>query len=92
MKVNNKKDKKKEKDGKKQSLQCPYLTVDQIFEEYDTSSNGLTGEEAERRLEEYGKNELPGKKKVSIWRVIFNQIKSPLIYIDCCRSNIYCYS
>ncbi|MDZ7839119.1 MAG: cation-transporting P-type ATPase [Actinomycetota bacterium] len=41
----------------------------------------MSQQEAEERLQEYGHNQLPSKKAVTIWRVILNQVKSPLIYI-----------
>lgn len=76
-----KKDNKNEMDDGKNHLHCPYMTLGEVLEKYGTSLKGLTREEAERRLEEYGRNELPGKKKVTIWKVLFNQLKSPLIFI-----------
>ncbi len=37
--------------------------VKEIFEQIQSSSNGLSSEEAARRLDEYGPNELKEKKK-----------------------------
>lgn len=42
---------------------------------------GLTSEEAKRRLDQFGPNELPKKKEFSEIRLLIDQIKSPLIYI-----------
>lgn len=43
--------------------------------------DGLSEEEAEKRLEKYGKNQLPVKKPPTIWKIILDQILNPLIYI-----------
>ncbi len=41
--------------------------------------SGLSSEEAEKRLEEYGRNELAHTKEVGILQDIFNRCKSPLV-------------
>lgn len=43
--------------------------------------NGLTSKEAALRLKRYGLNELKKEKAFSSRRLLFNQFKSPLIYI-----------
>lgn len=42
---------------------------------------GLTATEVEQRRHEYGKNVLPSARQTSVWEILFNQIKSPLVYI-----------
>lgn len=42
---------------------------------------GLTSEEARKRLEEYGPNVLPENPPPSGFVIFFNQLKSPLVYI-----------
>ncbi|MDF1755187.1 MAG: HAD-IC family P-type ATPase [Verrucomicrobiales bacterium] len=42
---------------------------------------GLSSEEATRRLERDGPNELPGAKRKPLWKVVLSQFASPLIYI-----------
>lgn len=42
---------------------------------------GLTATEVEQRRREYGENVLPSAKQTSVWEILFNQIKSPLVYI-----------
>ncbi len=42
---------------------------------------GLSHEEASLRQEKFGKNLLPREKPLSSLKILFNQIKSPLIYI-----------
>jgi len=66
---------------KKQPLTCQALTIDASLEQLATTRDGLPQEEAEKRLEKYGRNELPGKKTIKLWKVIVDQLKSPLIYI-----------
>ncbi len=66
---------------KKQPLTCQSLTIGDSLEELDSSKDGLSSREAEKRLEKNGRNELPGKKKARLWKVIIEQLKSPLIYI-----------
>ncbi|MFC1659342.1 cation-translocating P-type ATPase [Pseudomonadota bacterium] len=52
-----------------------------IFEQYNTSSLGLTSKEVLKRQEKYGKNILPEQKPPSIFIIFFKQFLSPLIYI-----------
>ena len=53
----------------------------EIFRELNTTSEGLTTHEAEKRLKKYGKNELEKKRKLILFKLIWDQINSPLIYI-----------
>jgi len=42
---------------------------------------GLNVEQVLERRAQFGENRLPAEKSVSAWAVLFNQIKSPLVYI-----------
>jgi len=42
---------------------------------------GLTAEEVLERRARFGENRLPAEKGVSVWAILFNQLKSPLVYI-----------
>jgi Ca2+-transporting ATPase len=44
-------------------------------------ANGLTSEEAQKRIAHYGPNELTEEKKTSIWALVAEQFKSVLIII-----------
>ncbi|MGB9941153.1 calcium-translocating P-type ATPase, SERCA-type [Methanosarcina sp.] len=55
--------------------------VNSVFEELKVSEAGLSSEEAEKRLKEYGENELKEKEKVSVLRLFISQFKSVLIII-----------
>ncbi len=43
--------------------------------------NGLKAEEVLERRAQFGENRLPSEKGVSVWTILFNQLKSPLVYI-----------
>jgi Ca2+-transporting ATPase len=42
---------------------------------------GLTAAEVLERRGQFGENRLPSEKGVSVWTILFNQFKSPLVYI-----------
>jgi Ca2+-transporting ATPase len=42
---------------------------------------GLSEEEVLERRAKFGENRLPSEKRVSAWTILFNQLKSPLVYI-----------
>jgi len=43
--------------------------------------SGLTSDEAQERLEKFGPNELRRKREFSVFKLLFSQFKSPLVYI-----------
>jgi Mg2+-importing ATPase len=55
--------------------------IEDIITRLDSSFNGLTSEEAERRLEIYGRNELAKKRKRSAFVDFLLHFKSPLVII-----------
>ncbi|MFB6212583.1 MAG: cation-translocating P-type ATPase [Candidatus Magasanikbacteria bacterium] len=57
-------------------------SLDKIKKDTDTNyKEGLSKQEAAKRLQETNKNELPQSKRRSTWQIIFSQLKNPLIYI-----------
>ena len=57
------------------------LPIDDLFSRFETSTSGLSSEEAEHRIEIYGPNELAkGKKHSAIMQFLMN-FKSPLVII-----------
>ena len=56
-------------------------SAEQIIEEFSSKKRGLSKEEVEKRLKEYGKNELAEKKKISLLLLLLGQLKSFMIYI-----------
>src|SRR3990172_7333761 len=57
------------------------LSVERVLKRLETSENGLTENEAARRLKEFGLNKLPEKKRKTRLLILLNQFKSPLVYL-----------
>jgi cation-transporting ATPase F len=57
------------------------LPTDEIAKRLETSPEGLSVEEARRRLQQFGANEIEAIKPISIPALILHQFTSPLIYI-----------
>ena len=60
-----------------------YVSVSQevIFEKLNTSHKGLTEQEAQKRLEEYGFNEPAKKKKRTVLIQILSKFVNPLVIV-----------
>ena len=54
---------------------------EEALQTLNSSSNGLSVEEAERRLEEYGPNEITAAEKISPLSIFIGQFKNFLMYI-----------
>jgi len=62
-------------------LNFTILNTDKICSDFNVDDNfGLSRDEAARRLQEYGKNEL-SLKKTKWWEILIRQFKSPFIYL-----------
>lgn len=57
------------------------LPIDELFSHLNTSQSGLTSEEAERRLELYGYNEIAKRKKRTAVVEFASHFKNPLLII-----------
>jgi Ca2+-transporting ATPase len=63
------------------------MTIANIAKESELSTSnhangsGLSQAEVLRLRQEYGENRLPAEKSTTIWSILLNQIKSPLVYI-----------
>ncbi|MEM2087952.1 MAG: HAD-IC family P-type ATPase [Thermoproteota archaeon] len=57
------------------------LELQAVFERLGTSVRGLSSQEAEKRLSEYGFNELEEEERVSTLTLILDQLRSPLILV-----------
>jgi len=55
--------------------------TEDIFKELNTSIDGLSSSEVEKRKKEYGKNTLPKKKKDGIIKIFFSEFKDPIIIL-----------
>lgn len=53
-------------------------SVDEVLDYFNVDNKGLSKERAIELLEKYGKNELPKKKKESIWHLFFSQFANPI--------------
>lgn len=56
-------------------------TVEQIFQNFHTSDDGLTGEQVKTNQQLYGANVLPEAEPDPLWLIFLRQFQSPLIYI-----------
>jgi len=57
------------------------MSTDEIFKKFQTSTDGLTTKEAQKRIEKYGYNELPKKKKDSIFKIFFSELLDPIVLL-----------
>jgi magnesium-transporting ATPase (P-type) len=61
----------------------PWHTIDAgaVAERLETSEDGLSAEEARRRLERYGPNVIESEQREPWWELLLHQFRDPLIYI-----------
>ena len=57
------------------------LKNDEVLDLLKTDSNGLDIKEVNNRLNQYGKNELPKKKKDSFIKIFFKQLFDPIVIL-----------
>jgi len=58
------------------------LTEDELLSKLNSSGEyGLSQQEAQRRLQIYGPNELAEEEKVPWWKVFIRQFKGPMVYV-----------
>ena len=57
------------------------LSYEETEKVLDTTEDGLSDEEAAKRLEKYGRNVLRETKRKSIWRMIFEQLSDVMVII-----------
>jgi len=57
------------------------LGFEDCVERLNTSKDGLSKQDAKERLEKFGPNKLPEKKKDSVFIVALRQFQDPLIYV-----------
>lgn len=57
------------------------MTVKECYEELDTSEKGLSKDEAESRLQKYGKNQITGQVQVPKWLMFLSQFKELLVIV-----------
>lgn len=54
------------------------LNKEELYERLKTKDKGLSSNEAKKRLEKNGFNELPKQKKDSIFKIVFSEITEPI--------------
>lgn len=64
------------------------MDVSAVFAEQNTSADGLTSAEAEKRLESFGKNKLKAAKKDSLFKQFLKQLSDPMIIILLCAAAV----
>ncbi len=57
------------------------VEIEDVFQEFETTKNGLSSSEIEERMEKYGPNELIVKKKKTIIQMFMDQFKDFLIWL-----------
>ncbi len=57
------------------------LSPKEVLEKLNTSVRGLSEEEVERRLKEYGENILVKQKKISVLKIILDQVKDVFVLL-----------
>jgi Ca2+-transporting ATPase len=57
------------------------LSIDRVLKDLDSSPQGLSRDEAAKRLEKFGRNALPRSKPPNVGIIFLRQFLSPLIYI-----------
>ena len=62
-------------------MQWHILPAETLFAFLETSANGLSPEEARERLLRFGPNSLDQAEGIPIWRLVLDQVASPLIYL-----------
>ena len=68
--------------GRRKTLMEWYgLDIEAVFRQLETSEQGLSGNEARKRLAEYGPNALARAEKTSRFKLLLHQFASPLVYI-----------
>lgn len=56
-------------------------TVREVLKELNSSANGLSEDDAESRLKQYGLNEIKEAKKIPPWKIFLSQFKSVVLWI-----------
>ncbi|MEX1192138.1 MAG: HAD-IC family P-type ATPase [Brumimicrobium sp.] len=65
----------------KNKIQWHQISSDEALEKLNSSLFGLSFSDVQDRNAAYGKNKLPSKKRLTLFRIIINQFLNPLIYI-----------
>lgn len=67
--------------GTEQLIPWHSQSVEDVLDAFSVTKQGLSDLESEKRLGEYGRNELPKQPPRKVYKLILSQFKSPLIFI-----------
>jgi len=56
-------------------------SVEQLTQSLESGPDGLSSDEARRRRDRYGPNEIEAEREVPWWTILIHQFRDPLIYI-----------
>lgn len=57
-------------------------SIEEVTEVLDTKPDkGLSDDEVEKRLQEYGPNELEEQEEKSLWNILLDQLNNPVVYL-----------
>src|SRR4051812_25791506 len=68
------------------------LDTDVAFTALHASVAGLSSAEAERRLRQYGPNEVHEQHDLSRWSVLLNQLRNPLLWLLLFAAGASCFA
>ena len=57
------------------------MSKEEVYQHFQTRTTGLTLKEVQKRIEKYGKNELPKKKRKSLFQIFLEQLRDPIILL-----------
>ena len=57
------------------------MSIEEIYQKLQSSGDGLTTKEVFKRLEKYGKNELPKKKPDSVLKIFLGELRDPIVLL-----------
>ena len=57
------------------------MTIDEVFKKFQTDEEGLSTKEAKKRIDKYGFNELPKKKRDSVFKIFFLELLDPIVLL-----------
>lgn len=58
------------------------MDVDEALAQVESSRDGLTHDQAQRRIADGGPNALTGEEGVTVWRLLVRQIHNPFPYFS----------
>ncbi len=78
----NKSEKQEAKEDYEENKKTYYdMDSKDVLKEFETTEKGLSEKEVKKRLEEYGRNKLEEKDKISPWKIFAQQFMSPLVWV-----------